>query len=157
MDWSKLDPNAVMFLLSLVGTAALWLYRKARGEQQASLRGLLWPSVEAKAIELAESDAFVEGMRDELRECALDALRRIGVKPSALVEVIVTELVERGVAELRKRILARKVKSEVQTLLDRLADPAFLRAFTPPPPSERTVPPLDASMFEVTRIEDGAT
>lgn len=143
---AQLDPNLVLAVLTGVGTVATWLYRKARGQKVDSLKDTLWHALEGVAIKLAESDATVETARSKLTAAAWEMLGRIKVPRNALSEMLVSEAVERGVTEVRKRILAKKnaaaasvLPAQLQALLDLAGQ--LPKAFTPP--TNPTVPRLD--------------
>ncbi len=138
---SKLDPNLVAVLITAVTTVGGWLYRKAKGEKQEDITDALWHALEGKVIAIAESnvESGAALIRERLTKAAYEALERMGMKKSPLVDAIVAKLVERGVTEVRKRIAALK---NARTLDAMLASAAAVRdALTPP--AVPTVPPLE--------------
>jgi hypothetical protein len=130
MDLSKLDPNVVVVVGSLLTTALGWLWAKIRGEKHAGLSEAIWPIVEGVAIKLAESEATVDFVREKLTAAAWQGLERMKIKRSAIVEVIVAKLVERGVTEVRKRALALKASRDLEATL---ASAAAVRVDAPAP------------------------
>lgn len=143
MDLSKLDPNLVLTLITLAGSLVTWLYKKAKGEKQADITDALWAALEGKAIALAESEETATVLREKLTKAAHEALARMGMKRNAIVDAVVAKLVERGVSEVRKRILAKKnaAKLEAQILATATQAAAVTGAFTPP--ANPTVPRLE--------------
>ncbi len=155
---SKLDPNLVAVLFTAITTVGGWLYRKAKGEKQADITDALWDALEGKVIALAESEEVAGVVRDKLTKAAYEALARMGLKKNAVVDTIVAKLVERGVTEVRKRVLARKnaeaaaqLPAQIQALLELAAK--LPKTFDAPPPEKRTVPTLlEGLPGEVARI-----
>ncbi len=144
---SKLDPNLVAVLITAVTTVGGWLWKKAKGEKQADITDALWDALEGKVIALAESEETASAVRSKLIVAANEALARMGMKQNAITDAIMLKLVERGVTEVRKRILARKnaeaaaqLPAQIQALIDLAAK--LPKSFEPPPEDKRTVPTL---------------
>lgn len=139
-------------LLVLIGTALGWLYHKVRGDKQASLKDTLWHSLEGVAIKLAERDDAMAFARDKLTAAAWQALSRLGVKRSKATESIVAALVDRGVTEVRKRLLERKqLEAKLAAQLGTVAAKAggVLDAFTP----KGTLPKLGEGLEGEFQVE----
>lgn len=145
---SKLNPD----LLVLLGTLAAWAYHKIRGDKTESLKDTLWHSLEGVAIKLAESDDAMATARDKLTAAAWQALGRLGVKRSKATEAIVAALVDRGVTEVRKRLLERKqLEAQIAARLGTVAAKAggVLDAFTP----KGTLPKLGEGLEGEFQVE----
>lgn len=99
MDWSKLDPNVVISIGSVVGAAATWLYHKAKGEKTASANDIL-ESLVTQVINAP--DVNLENVKQRIDSAARAALAKVGVR-GAIAERLVHEFVEYGSAELHKR------------------------------------------------------
>jgi hypothetical protein len=103
---SRIDPNVVFGVISTIG-GLLW--HKSSGNKAANLRDTLWAIVEGNALKLAESATTIADARSRLAKAAQDGLGRLGLKRSAAVDKIVADLVERGLTEIRKRIIQRQL------------------------------------------------
>lgn len=114
---TKLDPNVVLTVLSGLGTVGGWLWSKIRGDQKQSLRDALWPIIEGNAIKLAENEFAIQVVRLKLERAAQEGLARMGLKPNRITTAIVQELVERGVTEVRNRILERRKLAALEAQL----------------------------------------
>ncbi len=116
---SKIDPDLVVTIVSILGAGATWLYRKAKGEKQADITSSLWRAMEGSVLKLAETHLAPTAtfLRDKLTVAAYEALGRMGVKKNAVVDAIVAKLVEQGVTEVRKRIAALKNARDLEKVL----------------------------------------
>lgn len=147
MEWLKdtITPGNITLAL----TAITWLWHKVRGEKHASVADTVWAVLEGVAIKLAESDNTVAVIRDKLTAAAWEGLSRIGVKKTSATIAIVNKVVERGVSEVRKRVLERK-QLEAQIMASLSATEGVGAAFKPP--ANPTVPPLGLNI-EIVKPE----
>lgn len=142
---SKLDPNLIAVLFTVVTTVGGWIYHKAKGDKQEGIGDALWDALEGKVIALAESEEAASVVRSKLLVAANEALQRMGMKPNAITDAIMLKLVERGVTEVRKRVLDRKnaaAAAQLPAQLQALLDLAAKLPKTFEPPANPTVPPL---------------
>lgn len=134
---SQIDPNWLLAIAGGALTIGRWLSAKVRGEKTASAKDALWPIVEGLVVKLAESEFVVDTVRKKLTIGAYEGLARIGIKRSPMIEGIVSELVERGVSEVRKRVANRKAAAELPAQLEALAKAAeAVKAATVAKPGE---------------------
>lgn len=138
LDWLKtnLTGDAIALLLAV----ATWAYHKVKGDKTASIKDTVWNILRGVAIKLAESDTTVDQARLKLTEAAWAGLARIGVKRTATLEGIVNALVERGITEMRERIVERK-QLEAKIIATLATADGVNKAFTPP--ATPTVPKLE--------------
>jgi hypothetical protein len=146
MQLSKLDPNLVLTLVTLAGSLVTWLYHKAKGDKQADITDALWAALEGKVIALAESEEVASVIRSKLIVAANEALARMGIKSNAVTDAILLKLVERGVTEVRKRVIAKKTARELDSMLSSAAAVRFDK------PSGATIPKLDIDV-EIAKPE----
>lgn len=142
---SKLDPNLVAVLFTVVTTVGGWIYHKAKGDKQESIQDALWHILEGNAMKLAESDTAVEVVRMKLKSAAQEGLERLGLKRNAVTDMIIAKLVERGVTEVRAQIRERKNAEAAAALPAQLQALLALAEKLPKsfdPPANPTVPPL---------------
>lgn len=110
MKLSQLDPNLVLGLFTIVTTLGGWLYAKVKGQKQQSLGDTVWEILQGVAIKLAESDQSIDVIRTKLTAAAYEGLKRMGIKPTPLVDLAISMAVEKGVTEVRKLVLERKTR-----------------------------------------------
>lgn len=147
MDLSKLDPNLLLGVITLLGSLAGWAWKRARGEKTASITEVLTAAIKQEAARLLRGEEPLEKARDAMRWAATAALERIGVTPSKAVDLLVNVAIEKGLAELAERlhVLERGVAAlpgAFQGVVD---------AFTPP--AQPTIPPLRAEFEVVDKVE----
>ncbi len=140
MNLSKLDPDTVLLLGTLIASGVTWLINKARGVKQVSAKDALWGALRGVVVKLAESDHTAAVLREKLTKAAHEALERLSIKRSTVVDVLVATLVERGISEVRELVLERKKReaelaaanAKLQAAVASLADkaPGVLDAFT---------------------------
>lgn len=130
MNLESLNPNVIIgsLVLSLLGT----LWAKIRGKEKAKedLATQLWHTLEGVVLKLAASDDTTELVRAKLTKAAYAALERLGVPKDPLAEYVIAGLVDRGLTEVRKQMVARENGLKLEVALDRTKD--VLDAFDPP-------------------------
>jgi hypothetical protein len=141
MTIPPIDPNAVIVAVSLLSSVATWLYHKVRGDKHESVSDALGSTIEGVVLKVAESDDDIATIRTKLTIAAEQGLSRLGVKHSAATDFIIAQLVERGVTEVRKRVLARK---QLESAVADLATKAG--SVTTTGPATSTVPVIGAGL-----------
>lgn len=121
---SQIDPNYLLLVATGAVTIGRWVVHKINGDKQASLQDTLWPIIEGLVIKLARDPFVVETVRSKLTNGAYEALERVGIKRSPLVEGIVNGLVDRGVTEVRKRVEQREAMAALPGQLEAIAKSA---------------------------------
>lgn len=139
MDLSKLDPNTLVVVGSLLSAGATWLYHKVKGDKKESTEDALWAVIEGNALKLAESDETVDSIRAKLTTAAEEALQRFGLKKSVAMNILVAQLVDHGITEVRKRVLERK---QLAAKLFAMAAQASAVALSFDPPTNPSIPKL---------------
>ncbi len=147
LEWLK--DNVSGDALALLLAVATWAYHKVKGDKTESVKDIAWNALRGVAIKLAESDETVGVVREKLTAAAWAALSRAGVKKSKALEGIVSAVVDRGVSEVRERVLQRKqLEAKLMATLSSASDVS--KAFTPP--ANPTVPPLGLNI-EIVKPE----
>ncbi len=147
LEWLK--DNVSGDALALLLAVATWAYHKVKGDKTESVKDIAWNALRGVAIKLAESDETVGVVREKLTAAAWAALARAGVKKSGALEGIVSAVVDRGVSEVRERVLQRKqLEAKLMATLSSASD--MSKAFTPP--TNPTVPPLGLNI-EIVKPE----
>jgi hypothetical protein len=140
MDLSKIDPNLVAGIGTLLGTLVTWLVGKARGQQQRDLGELLDEAITAEVLDALEDNETVATIENRLTDAALKLGGKLGLK---IPEPTVRFAVQWGVVEFRKKLKEReanqKAARELPAKLDDLATQAAkvveaFRGLTPDKP-----------------------
>ncbi len=136
LDWLKgTDPSIV---ISAIGSVALWLWNKARGDKTKTAREVL-DDVVLQVINAGDVD--LDNVKARVTELGLEALRKLHVTGMPAT-VLVHEFVEYAAGRLAERLYLH------QRRLDALVvgAEAVQKAMTPP--VVPTVPVLDLGMEE---------
>jgi hypothetical protein len=145
----------------LVIAAGLWLWRNKAQLMRMRFRDAVDAAVTEAGISLLDSPLTRSEIASRLAEAAWGEAADLGIvkpgtkkKPPSWARNIVDTAVREGLAEvaerLHKREVAMQAAREIQSNLAKAAADAqkAVDAFTPPPPEERTVPPLEGVTFE---------
>lgn len=118
MNFSKLDPNVVALIVSVLGGLWTWISHKANGEKTSTWREIL-DDVVRQVINAADVD--LDNVKARLETKLQDAVTKIGLRgPTA--NSLVHEFVEYGSAELHERFATiqrqlDKISAEAQATL----------------------------------------
>lgn len=131
---SELNPNVIVVSIVTMLLGALWNRIRGKKDQQIDVTDALWNALKGYVIKLAESDFVIDTVRTKLTTAAEEALVRMKVPRNAITDLVVAKLVERGISEVRERILERKqLEAKIAAQLGTVAAKAggVLDAFTP--------------------------
>jgi hypothetical protein len=125
MDFSKIDPNLIAGVVSLLGTLAAWVYGKARGSKQRDLSELLDETITAEVEDALEDGETLDTIEDRLTQAAHALAKKLGPKVG---EQTLRLAVTWGVIEFRKLVKKRAdnqaAVKRIPGQLDDLADKA---------------------------------
>lgn len=140
MNWlNQLDPTFVLGLATALGG---YVWSKLRGEKTDTARERLKSIALTAAAEYAATGMPQYAMRQAIEARARTLLNALGVK-GKLVDALVSEAVERGIAELNSKLAAATLAHSMSALAERAvaAGAALDKAATSP-----TIPRLDSMM-----------
>ncbi len=153
MDISKVSPDLVIGIVSVLGALGGWLWRKARGEKQRDLSDLLDEVITHEVDEALDDGATVYQIRERLEAAAQKlCVRVLGRK---MPQKYIALAVEWGVQEFKKRVRLRAAAQDAKKAFDRMpqAMSGVIEAFTPKPVEERTVKPFGEGMIETEIVK----
>lgn len=127
--------DTVLLVLSVLGAA--WKLWKAHKAHQ-SIKAALLSVVRQEVLELAGNSAAAANARGWFEDAVKAQLERMGMKRDSDLDLLVHEVVEQGVLELKNLIAAKQLPGQV----DQVAAAAAGVAASFTPPANPTVPPL---------------
>lgn len=130
MDWlTKIDPNNVLFALSVFGTLGTWVYHKIRGEKTDSFSSIIGHVMDNFIAELMDQyvptedvTAYLKKARDYIEERVWTVLSKRGVPRIPLTESLVHSAIEKGTAYLGNELAKRRIPVQFDEIAKRLAD-----------------------------------
>jgi hypothetical protein len=121
VDISKLDPNLVAGIVTLLGTLVTYVVGKARGTKQADVSELLDEAITHEVNDALESNQTAATIESYLTHAALELGMKLKMK---IPEPAVRLAVQWGVVAFKKALHEREVLQKASKDLGRMSDAA---------------------------------
>ena len=126
MDWSKLSPDHIIAIATVIGSLATWFYHKVKGDKKVSMSSLLDDIVGNILHEFLDdyNDEPMTEYLDKARKYLDDNLWAIAQKrgiPRGLYDLLVHAAIERGTKWLADEVAKRKIPVQLQDLAAKIA------------------------------------
>lgn len=119
MNWSKLDPDHVIYALTFLSSVAGWLWKKAHGEKQATFKETVNAVIDSIVLEmfgeLDDSDVlrvniqgYLASTRARVEKHGWDVLSKRGVPRNAATERLFHAAIERASAMVARDLVDRR-------------------------------------------------